>query len=285
MIREQAAGSGRAPALLGRAHSAEAGRQGRWARLANATVPVKIAGGIFLLAISELAVRLFAPAYVSRPTGVFRVLPQTIANPAVLSGAATTLGAVLEGTVIALISGTVIGLAMGRIKIVDRLLRLYVDGLSAMPMVAIVPLFTIWLGFTSWARLATVIFAAFFPIAINMSSGARSVPQGYLEVARSCGASPWHVLFGVTLPASMPYLLSGIRLALGRALVGAVVAEFYLAVDGLGYFILFQTRTFHHNEAFVAVLLLALVAVGVDALINWCIRRYMPWYRAGERTR
>jgi len=282
MIRDQAAGS---VALVRRARSADAGRRGPWARLANATLPVKIAGGIFLLAISELAVRLFAPAYVSRPTGVFRVLPQTISNPAVLSGAATTLGAVLEGTVIALISGTVIGLAMGRIKLADRFLRLYVDGLSAMPMVAIVPLFTIWLGFTSWARLATVVFAAFFPIAINMSSGARSVPQGYLEVARSCGASSWHILFGVTLPASMPYLLSGIRLALGRALVGAVVAEFYLALDGLGYFILFQTRTFHHNEAFVAVLLLALVAVGVDALINWCIRRYLPWYRTGERTR
>ena len=285
MIREQAAGAGRPLALPRRAASARPGRQGFWSRIASATLPVKIAGGIFLLAISELAVRLFAPAYVSRPTGVFRVLPQTLSNPVVLHGAATTLGAVLEGTVVALISGTVIGLAMGRVKLVDRLLRLYVDGFSAMPMVAIVPLFTIWLGFTSWARLATVIFAAFFPIAINMSSGARSVPQGYLEVARSCGASPWHILFGVTLPASMPYLLSGIRLALGRALVGAVVAEFYLAVDGLGYFILFQTRTFHHNEAFVAVLLLALVAVSVDALINWCISRFMPWYRAGERTR
>jgi len=285
MIRPQVAGSGRALALLGRGRSAEAGRQGRWARLVNATLPLKIAGGVFLLAISELAVRLFAPAYVSRPTGVFRVLPQTLSNPVVLSGAATTLGAVLEGSVIALISGTAIGLAMGRIKLVDRLLRIYVDSLSAMPMVAIVPLFTIWLGFTSWARLATVVFAAFFPIAINMSSGARSVPQGYLEVARSCGASAWHVLFGVTLPASMPYLLSGIRLALGRALVGAVVAEFYVAIDGLGYFILFQTRTFHHNEAFVAVLLLAGVAVGVDALMNWCIHRYMPWYRTGERTR
>lgn len=282
MIREDAAAE-RALALVGAA--ARPGRPGLWERLSGSTLVIKIAGGVFLLAISEIAVRLFAPAYVSRPTGVFRVLPQTLSNPAVLSGAATTLGAVLQGTVLALVLGTVVGLAMGRIRIVDRLLRLYVDGLSAMPMVAIVPLFTIWLGFTSWARLATVVFAAFFPIAINMSSGARSVPQGYLEVARSCGASAWHLLFGVTLPASMPYLLSGIRLAFGRALVGAVVAEFYVAIDGLGYFILFQTRTFHHNEAFVAVLLLALVGVGVDALINGCIRRYLPWYRRTERTR
>jgi ABC-type nitrate/sulfonate/bicarbonate transport system permease component len=282
MIRDGAAPAGRAIALVG---GRSRGGRGRLRERLAGTLPIKIAGGLFLLVTSEVAVRLFAPAYVSRPTGVFRVLPQTITNPAVLSGAATTLGAVLEGTVLALVVGTVVGLAMGRIPIVDRLLRLYVDGLSAMPMVAIVPLFTIWLGFTSWARLATVVFAAFFPIAINMSSGARSVPQGYLEVARSCGGSAWHLLFGVTLPASMPYLLSGIRLAFGRALVGAVVAEFYVAIDGLGYFILFQTRTFHHNEAFVAVLLLALVGVGVDATINWCIRKYLPWYRRTGTTR
>ncbi|HZX94693.1 MAG TPA: ABC transporter permease [Myxococcales bacterium] len=285
MIREQANAAGQSFALAGGAPGPRAGHKSLWTRFAASTLLVKIAGGVFLLVVSEIAVRLLAPAYVSRPSGVFRVLPQTLTNPAVLSGAAITLGAVLQGSVVALVSGMVVGLLMGRIRLVDRLLRIYVDGLSAMPMVAIVPLLTIWFGFTSWARLATVIFAAFFPIAINMNSGARAVPQGYLEVARSCGASAWHTLFGVTLPASMPYLLSGIRLALGRALVGAVVAEFYVSVDGLGYFILFQTRTFHHNEAFVAVLLLALVAVGVDALINGIIRRYMPWYRAGERKR
>lgn len=282
MIRGTAPQTSRAFAIL-RPRAADGAHEGAWARLSRSTLALKIAGGIFVLAISEGAVRALAPAYVARPSGVLRVLPQTMANPAVWRGAGTTLGAVAFGTVLALVSGTVIGLLMGRIKLIDRLLRIYVDGLSAMPMVAIVPLFTIWLGFSSSARLFTVIFAAFFPIAINMSSGARSVPEGYLEVARAYGASPWHILFGITIPASMPYLLSGVRLALGRALVGAIVAEFYIAIDGLGYFILFQTRTFHHNEAFVAVLLLALVAVGIDLLVNFCIRRYMPWYRMGER--
>jgi ABC-type nitrate/sulfonate/bicarbonate transport system permease component len=70
----------------------------------------------------------------------------------------------------------------------------------------------------------------------------------------------------------------------GRALVGAVVAEFIISVDGLGFYILFQSRTFHHNEAFVAVLLLAAFAVLVDAGIDWAIRSRLRWYRAGERT-
>jgi ABC-type nitrate/sulfonate/bicarbonate transport system permease component len=72
-----------------------------------------------------------------------------------------------------------------------------------------------------------------------------------------------------------------VRIAIGRALIGAVVAEFFISVDGLGFYILFQSRTFHHNEAFVAVLLLAAFATSVDALINWLTRRYLRWYRAG----
>jgi NitT/TauT family transport system permease protein len=124
-----------------------------------------------------------------------------------------------------------------------------------------------------------VVFAAFFPIAMNASDGARSVPAEYLEVARACRARWTDVWFGITLPSSLPYLLAGLRLAIGRALVGAVVAEFFISIDGLGYFILFQSRTFHHDAAFVAVLLLAGFAVGMDALIGWVTRRHLPWYR------
>jgi ABC-type nitrate/sulfonate/bicarbonate transport system permease component len=177
-----------------------------------------------------------------------------------------------------------IGLAKGRIKVVDRLLKLYVNGLYAMPMVAILPLLTIWFGYSSSARLATVVFASFFPIAMNATDGARSVPAEYLEVARACRARWTDVWFGITLPSSLPYLLAGLRLAIGRALVGAVVAEFFISIDGLGYFILFQSRTFHHDAAFVAVLLLAGFAVGMDALIAWLTRRHLRWYRTAANA-
>jgi NitT/TauT family transport system permease protein len=119
---------------------------------------------------------------------------------------------------------------------------------------------------------------------MNANDGARSVPTEYLEVARACHARWTDVWFGITLPSSLPYVLAGIRLAVGRALVGAVVAEFFIAVDGLGYFILFQSRTFHHDAAFVAVLLLAGFAVGVDGLIGLLTRRYLRWYRTSDST-
>jgi ABC-type nitrate/sulfonate/bicarbonate transport system permease component len=251
-------------------------------RLSRSTPLVKLAGGVLVLGTWEIVVRLFAPAYVARPSGILRALPQTLVSEGMLRSAGVTLWAVIEGLVIAVVSGTVIGLSMGRVKVVDRLLRLYVNGLYAMPMVAILPLLTIWFGYSSAARLATVVFAAFFPIAMNASDGARSVPVEYLEVARACRARWTDVWFGITLPSSLPYLLAGVRLAIGRALVGAVVAEFFISIDGLGYFILFQSRTFHHDAAFVAVLLLAGFAVGVDGLIGWVTRSRLRWYRPAD---
>jgi ABC-type nitrate/sulfonate/bicarbonate transport system permease component len=146
-------------------------------------------------------------------------------------------------------------------------------------MIAILPLVTLWFGYNADARLAVVIFAAFFSIAVNTSDGARSVPLEYLEVARSFRARQFSTLIDIVLPSSLPYLIAGMRLAAGRALVGAVVAEFFISIPGLGYYILFNSRTFKHNEAFVAVIALVVVGVSFEAVLNWVTRRYLPWAR------
>src|SRR6185295_8047690 len=130
------------------------------------------------------------------------------------------------------------------------------------------------------ARLAAIVFAGFFSFAVNASEGARNVPLESMEVARSFRASPFSTLTDVILPSSLPYLIAGLRLAAGRALVAAVVAEFFISITGLGYFILFNSRTFKHNEAFVAVIVLALAGVGFEAFTRWVTRRYFPWHRA-----
>jgi ABC-type nitrate/sulfonate/bicarbonate transport system permease component len=153
-----------------------------------------------------------------------------------------------------------------------------------MPMIIALPLMSLWFGYTSAARFATIIFAAIFAVMINAAEGAQSVPNDYLEVAGSYRASRLRVLFEVVIPASTPYLLAGLRLAAGRALIGAVVAEFFLAIPGLGYFILYNSRTYHQNEAFVAVLLLAGFGVGCDVLISWATLRFLPWYRRDEKS-
>jgi ABC-type nitrate/sulfonate/bicarbonate transport system permease component len=242
---------------------------------------LKAGGGLVLLVLWEVVVRALAPAYVARPTGIARVFFSVLFDEKFLADAAATLWAVAEGLFISLIAGTLVGVAMGRIAAVEQGLRYYVNSLFATPMVAILPLVTLWFGYNGDARLAVVVFASFFSIVINCCDGARSVPLDYIEVARSFRARPLSTLFDVLLPSSLPYLLAGIRLAAGRALIGAVVSEFFVSIPGLGFYILYNSRIFKHNEAFVAVIVLVAVGVGFDAFVNWLTRRYMPWGRRG----
>src|SRR5207237_4676138 len=120
-------------------------------RLAGSPLALKLAGGVVVLGAWEVVVRLAAPAYVAKPSGIAVALPSVLTSGAVLSAAATTLAAVGQGLLLALLSGILVGLLTGSVRLAERALGIYVNGLYAMPMVAIVPLLTIWFGYTSAA--------------------------------------------------------------------------------------------------------------------------------------
>jgi ABC-type nitrate/sulfonate/bicarbonate transport system permease component len=124
-----------------------------------------------------------------------------------------------------------------------------------------------------------IIICAFLPVALNVYDGVRKLPVTFIEVARTYHARWWNVWFGIALPASLPYLLAGLRLAAGRALVAAVVAEYLLGIKGLGFFIKYDTSALHENEAMVAVFMLALIGIAINAAIDFATRRFLPWYR------
>lgn len=244
----------------------------------------RLATGIAILLIWEVVVRALAPAYVAKPTTVVLAIPRVIVDPAFLTALGQTVSAVAQGLAITIVAGTIIGLLMGRNDTIDRMIRVYINGFNAMPMIIVLPLFSLWFGYSGAARIATIIFAAIFAVTMNVADGARAVPREYLEVARAFRSDRLRALIDIVLPASMPYLLAGFRLAAGRALIGAVVAEFFLSVGGLGYYILYNSRSYHHDEAFVGVLLLAAFGVGFELLVNWATRRFMPWYRRDEKS-
>lgn len=247
-------------------------------RLLGTFVP-RLITGLVLLLLWEIAVRLLAPPFVAKPTSVIAVAPHVLSDPAFLSATGSTLLAVAEGLVISLVLGTLIGLGMGRIPAIEKALRQHISFFYAMPMIVILPLFSLWFGYSSATRIATIIFASIFAIIMNVAEGARSVPREFLEVSRSFRSPRLRMMGDIVLPSSMPYLLAGIRLAGGRALIGAVVAEFFLSIGGLGYYILYNSRSYHHSEAFVGVVLLAGFGVGFEVLVGWCTRKFMPWYR------
>jgi NitT/TauT family transport system permease protein len=240
--------------------------------------------GVALLLLWELVVRWLAPPYVAKPSTTLMAIPRVLADPAFLKATRETTLAVAEGLAIASVFGIVFGLLLGRSRLFERSVGHYVNGFFAVPMVVVLPLFSLWFGYSSGARIATIIFAAIFAITMNVADGARSVPRDYLEVAKSYRANRLSVLFGIVLPSSMPYLLAGFRLAAGRALIGAVVAEFFLSIGGLGYYILYNSRSYKHSEAFVGVLLLAAFGVCFELLVFWITKRFMPWYRREDKS-
>jgi ABC-type nitrate/sulfonate/bicarbonate transport system permease component len=239
----------------------------------------KLTAGLLILAIWQFGVMAFAPNFVAKPINVAQVFPEVLSDPAFQHAAWSTLTAVFQGLAIALVAGTIVGIAMGRMKVCDRLLNFYVNGFYTMPMIALLPLLTIWFGYGSDARMATIVFAAFFSVVINARDGSRSVPPEFLEVCKAYRAPARYVWFDITLFSSLPYLIAGFRLAAGRALVGAVIAEFFVSLNGVGMYVLTNARSFKHNEAMVGVV--ALVAFGLlfELTINWVMRRYFPWFR------
>jgi ABC-type nitrate/sulfonate/bicarbonate transport system permease component len=255
-------------------------------------VLLRIAAGVVLLGLWEGLVTWFSPYYVTRPSGVAKVFWEVVSNRPTpltqLSGSfwfdvQTTIVAVLEGLAIGVVAGVIVGLAMGRLRDVEWALKYYIGALFAMPTIAILPLMTLWFGYTNTARLWIIILGAFLPVALNVYDGVRKLPTTYLEVARTYHARWWNVWFGIALPASLPYLLAGLRLAAGRALVAAVVAEYVLASKGLGFFIRSDTQSLHENQAMVAVVMLAVIGIAINATIDLATKRFLPWYRREGR--
>jgi len=240
---------------------------------------IKLTAGLIILIVWQVGVGLFAANFVAKPFNIVQVFPKVLSDPLFQQAALNTLTAVFQGLAIALVAGTIVGIAMGRMKVFDRALNFYVNGLYTMPMIALLPLLTIWFGYSSDARLATIVFAGFFSIVINARDGSRSVPPEYLEVCKAYRAPARYVWFDITLFSSLPYLLAGFRLAAGRALVGAVIAEFFVSLNGVGMYVLSNARSFKHNEAVVGVMALVLFGLMFEITMNWITRRYFPWYR------
>lgn len=243
---------------------------------------IRVLGGIALLGIWEVGVRIFAAPFVARPSAIIVAIPDVLADPDYWAASASTLSAVLIGLAIALVAGTLLGLVLGRIKGADRALSFWVSSFYAMPMIAALPLLTVWFGFDSGARLATIVFAALFSVTINVADGARSIPPEFLEVGRAYRAKTRHIWFDIALFSAVPYLIAGARLAAGRSLIGAVLAEIYASVGGLGYYILANARGLRQNEAFVGVLMLCIFGLAFEYAMVYALKRWFPWYRRDE---
>ena len=149
-----------------------------------------------------------------------------------------------------------------------------------MPTVAMVPLVIIWLGLGFEAKVFLTWLVSVFPVIINAQVGVMNVPPAFIETARAFGCDRWQLFRRVILQAAVPFLIAGIRLGLGRALVGVVVAEMFTALTGLGSMIVFYGNTFRTAELFVPMLVLAILSVVITNLIYRVEVWIAPWRMA-----
>ena len=216
---------------------------------------------------------------------VFGSYPSAIAEAAVaLARSGKLWTALLDslrpfavGYALAIVVGVPLGLIIGRFRVVEAAIGIYITAGYAMPLVALVPLLILWLGLGFTVKVAIIFLLSVFPICINTWLGVTAVPKSLIEVGKSFVAPNSVILRRIILPATLPYIMAGIRLAVGRAVVAMVIAEFFTSISGLGAIIITSANNFDTATTFVPIIIIMLLAVALNFLIGAVERWVAPW--------
>ncbi|HLJ21106.1 MAG TPA: ABC transporter permease subunit [Stellaceae bacterium] len=223
-------------------------------------------------ALWEIAGRRMGAAFVAPLSDTIEAL-----TPAVWRALASSLGLFAAGFALSVAVGVPFGLLLARVRLLRIALENYIAILNATPMAALIPFILSMMGFDFAPKVLVVFLFAVFPILYNTVEGARSIRPELIEVARSFRSSERALWRDVLLPFVLPFALTGIRQAIGRALVGMVAAEFFLSASGIGMILQSASQSFDTATIFAAILLVTLLGVLLMELGLWIERRYAAW--------
>lgn len=230
-----------------------------------------------LVAIWQAVVSLFAlPHYMLPSPG--RVLAVFTGSADYLAGhAVTTLFEILAGFFAGSLFGMVTALTMSLLPIARRLMLPVVIASQALPVFAIAPLLVVWFGFGLTSKIVMASLIIYFPVASSFYDGLTRTDRGLVELARLSGANRLQTLLYIRVPAALPNLASGLRVAIAVAPIGAVVGEWVGASGGLGFVMIQANARMQIDTVFAALLLLALMAVALRAIVDRIARRLVFW--------
>jgi len=237
---------------------------------------------LLILIVWQIVGPFINPIFFTYPTKIALAFYDTTMSGELPYFLGQSLEVMVYGLSIALIVGIPLGIAMARIRWLDWALDLPINALYATPLVAVVPLLVLWFGIYLKAKIIVVFLFAVFPVLINTYQGVRECDKNMLEVARSFRSSEWRVWRDVLLPFALPYIIAGVRLAIGRGLIGMIIAEFYTTISGLGFMITRYANVFEMDKTFVPVIVLMILGVSLTSLLKWVGRRIAPWSSANR---
>lgn len=193
---------------------------------------------------------------------------------------APSLVVLVIGLTLASVIGIAFGLILARFWVLDVAFGVYITFLYSIPSVALVPLIVLWAGFETTSKVLILFLFAFFPMAINTYQGVKNVDPKLIEVGRSFRCTEAQLWRNIILPGALPFIVTGLRLAVGRGLIGMVLADLYTAISGIGYLIVRTASTYQVDKMFVPIVTLGLLGVTLTASVRFVEVRVAPWTRA-----
>jgi ABC-type nitrate/sulfonate/bicarbonate transport system permease component len=235
---------------------------------------------VIFLVIWELVgnvLQLINPMFMSAPSLIFSAAVQLFASGEIYNDLYISGVELFWGYLLSAIVAVPFGIMVGWYKRASYIFDPFINAMNATPRVALLPLVIIWLGIGILSKVGIIFLGAVFPIMINARDGVKTTPYNLLTAARSFGASEWIVFKSVVFPSTIPFILSGLRLGLGRAIVGVMVGELYAATAGIGFMITVAGATFQTDKVFVGVLVFALTGMIGMELLTRVERRFDTW--------
>src|SRR5262245_1655396 len=221
--------------------------------------------------------QLINPMFMSAPSLVFKAAVQLFTSGEIWNDLYVSGVEFAWGYFLSIVVAIPFGIAIGWYKRFAYVCDPFVNAMNATPRVALLPLVIICLGIGILSKIGIIFLGAVFPLLINTRDGVKTTPANLLTAARSFGASEWQIFKSVVLPSTVPFILTGLRLAVGRALIGVMVGELYAATAGIGFMITVAGATFQTDKVFVGVLIFAITGMIMTDVIDRYEHRFDKW--------
>ena len=235
---------------------------------------------LVFLSIWELTggvLQLINPMFMSAPSLIWKAAVQLVTSGEIYNDLYVSGVEFAWGYFLSVIFAIPFGIMVGWYKRMSYIFDPFINAMNATPRVALLPLVIIWLGIGILSKVGIIFLGAVFPMLINTRDGVKTTPLNLLNAARSFGASEWQIFKSVVLPSTVPFILTGLRLGVGRALIGVMVGELYAATAGIGFMITVAGATFQTDKVFVGVLIFAISGMFAMELLTKLESKFDKW--------
>ncbi len=248
-----------------------------FAALASNHYVLTTLSAIAFIALWQIVSMNVPPIILPSPGNVASAFVELTASGELIRATGQTVWPFAIGLSIAFVVGTSLGLVLGIFRPAARILDPYIFVFWSIPNIAWLPLFIAWFGVGQLTLIVFVFVSAVFPQLLTVEAGAKEADSFLVEVARSLGGTKSEFLHIVVLPSALPYIFAGLRIAVGRALVGIIVGQLLIVATGIGYMFQFYGETLSLAKYFAPLIVIAALAVALNRAVNWAEHVLIPW--------